>query len=286
MTTAALSMKGKVCLLTGSSQGIGKATAVGLARLGATLILPVRDLARGEAVLAEIRALGEKTDVTLMQADLSSQASIRKLAEEFLQRHERLDVLINNAGGINMKRQLSPDGLELTFATNHLGYFLLTNLLLDRLKRSAPARIINVASNSHLRGRIDFDDLQGEKNYEGWRAYGQSKLANVLFTYELSRRLAGTGTTANCLHPGVVATGFGHNQGYLGVLVKLGAPFLMSPEKGARTTLYLATSPEVEGITGKYFVRCKQVRSSPASYDEEAARRLWQISAQLTNLPV
>lgn len=278
-------MRGKVCLVTGSSSGIGKETALGLARLGATVVMVCRDRARGEAARYEIASAGGGATVDLLLADLSSQAAIHSLAEELTSRYPRIDVLVNNAGALNTARRLTDDGIEMTFAVNHLAYFLLTNLLLDTLKASAPARIVNVASDSHTNAHINFDDLQGARRYRGMQAYGQSKLANILFTYELARRLQGSGVTANCLHPGVVATGFGHNNGRLISLgFRLIAPFVTKPDEGAKTSIYLASSPQVDGVSGKYFVKCKETRSSAASYDEAAARRLWDLSAELTHL--
>jgi NAD(P)-dependent dehydrogenase (short-subunit alcohol dehydrogenase family) len=222
-----------------------------------------------------------------MVADLSAQQGVRQLAETFKGRHQRLDVLVNNAGAFFMSRRENVDGIEMTLALNHLGYFLLTNLLLDTLKASAPARIVNVSSAAHERAQIDFDALQGDGKYRGMQSYGQSKLANVLFTYELARRLEGTGVTVNALHPGLVATNFGANNGWFVSLIKrLVTVFSISAEEGAQTSIYLATSPEVEGVTGKYFVNQQPVPSSPASYDEATASRLWQVSAEMTALPV
>jgi NAD(P)-dependent dehydrogenase (short-subunit alcohol dehydrogenase family) len=219
------------------------------------------------------------------RADLSSQQQIRDLAGRFRARHDRLDVLINNAGGLWMQRQLSVDGLEMTFGVNHLAYFLLTQLLLDTLRASAPARIVNVSSDAHRRAVLDFDNLQGERGYGGWRAYCRSKLANLLFTYELDRRLRGTGVTVNALHPGWVATGFARDNGWRGWLLQRAAGlFALSPEEGARTVIYLASSAAVADVSGRYFVREQAVPSSPASYDEAAARRLWEVSEGLTRL--
>lgn len=278
-------MKDRVCLITGCTQGIGRAAALELGRAGAHLLLVARSRERGQAVLDEIQAANPEAKAELLLADLSARSEIRRLADEVNQRRLPLHVLVNNAGGINMRRQTTVDGFELTFATNHLAYFLLTHLLLERLVASAPARIVNVASNAHNGGEIRLDDLQLTHGFTGWKAYSQSKLANVLFTYELARRLDGKSVTANCLHPGVVATGFGHGQPFLGFFVKLGRPFLLTPEKGARTLIYLASSPEVEGVTGKYFVKCKERRSSQESYDEALARKLWAKSAELVEIP-
>jgi NAD(P)-dependent dehydrogenase (short-subunit alcohol dehydrogenase family) len=218
-------------------------------------------------------------------ADLSSQASVRQLAAEFLEGYERLDILVNNAGAFFARRQVSVDGIEMTLALNHLGYFLLTHLLLDRLKDSAPARIVNVSSGAHVAARLNLDDLENQRGFSGWKAYGESKLANIYFTYELARRLDGSGVTVNALHPGFVATNFGvSNGGLLAPVFRLFQLAAITPQEGAQTTLYLAASPEVEGVTGQYFDRCKAVRSSGVSYDPQIARRLWEISAEMTGL--
>ncbi len=276
-------MNGKVCLITGATQGIGKAAAIEIGRRGPILVVVGRDEGRLAQVVKEIKDQSGNDKVESLLADLSSQASIRQLAAQFLARHDRLHVLVNNAGGVFMERKLTVDGFETTWAVNHLGYFLLTELLLPVLKASAPARIVNVASGAHKGARINFDDLQGERGFSGFRMYGQSKLANILFTFELSRRLAGTGVTANCLHPGVVSTGFGkNNTGMLKTLLSVFGFLLLSPEKGARTTVYLATSKEVDGVTGKYFDKCQPVPSSPQSVDLEVARRLWEVSEGMT----
>lgn len=288
MPTVHTNMQGKVCLLTGATSGIGKATALGLAQMGATVVMVSRDRARGEAVQAEIKTKSGNAAVDLLLADLSAQQSIRQLAENFQQRYTQLHVLINNAGLFMLRRRTTVDGLEMTFAVDYLAPFLLTNLLLDVLKASAPARIVNVSSNSHEAGYIKLDDLQAEHHYRSMRAYGQSKLAVVLFTYELARRLQGTGVTANCLHPGFVATNIA--QSGMGpasrIVTRLIFSFGISPQEGAKTSLYLASSPEVEGVTGKYFVKGIPQRSVPISYDESLQRQLWEESAKLVNLPV
>src|SRR5215207_538723 len=276
----------KVCLITGATSGIGKATAMGLANMGASVVMVGRDRGKGEAAMAEIKEKSPNASVDLMLADVSSQEEIRRLADHFKEAYPRLDVLINNAGVIRSKRITTADGIEMTFAVNHLAYFLLTNLLLDVLKASAPSRIVNVSSGAQSNGTIDFDDLQGQKGYKGAKAYSQSKLANVLFTYELARRLEGTGVTANCLHPGVVRTNFGSGvSGVFGFIVRAWRPLMISPEKGAETSIYLASSPEVESLSSRYFVKKAEARSSDVSYDERLARRLWEVSAELTNLP-
>jgi retinol dehydrogenase-14 len=279
---------GKTVLITGATGGIGKATAVGLARLGARVGITGRDRARTETAAAEIARASGNPAVDAFVADLSSQAEVRRLAAEVLDAFPRLDVLINNVGGFWATRHVTADGLEHTFAVNHLAGFLLTNLLLDRLKASAPARVVTVSSGAQAMGRIDVDDLQGEQTYSGQRAYNQSKLADVMFTYELARRLEGTRVTATALHPGVVNTGFGaEDQSWIfKVLVPLVRPLMKSPEHGAATSIYLASSPEVEGITGRYFANRKPRQSQKASYDTATTRRLWQVSADLVGLPV
>ena len=284
--SAGTNMNGKVCLVTGANQGIGKETAAALARMGATVVMTSRDRGKGEAALADVRQRSGSAGVELMLADFSSLASIRQVAADFKSRHQKLDVLVNNAGALMTSRSTTADGFETTFGVNHLGYFLLTNLLLDTIKASAPARIVNVSSRAHTRAEMDFDNLNSEGKYSGMTAYSRSKLANVMFTYELARRLEGTGVTTNCLHPGVVRTGFGrNNSGIVKVGVNVfqfvGRPWLLSPEKGAATSIYLASSPEVEGITGKYFDNCRDVPSSTASYNEEAQRKLWGVSEEM-----
>ena len=278
-------MQGKICLVTGSTSGIGRVTALALAKMGATVVLACRNKSKGEATRDEIKAQNPNAPVDILLADLSSQQSVRQLARDFTDRYSRLDVLLNNAGGIFLRRSTTIDGLEQTFAVNYLAPFLLTNLLLDTLKASAPARIVTVASGAHQGATINFDDLQAKKRYSAMGAYGQSKLATILFTHELAKRLQGTNVTANCLHPGMVATNFGNGNGpVLSFLVKLVMRTGISPEKGAETSIYLASSPEVEGVTGKYFSNCKEVRSSKESYDDAAAQRLWEVSAELTRL--
>ncbi len=278
-------MNGKICIVTGSNIGIGKITAIELAKMGGHVVMICRDKSRGESAQAEIKKKSGNEKVDLLLADFSSQESIRRVAEEFNQKYDRLDVLVNNAGAIFGERKLTVDGIETTFAVNHLGYFLLTNLLLDKLKASAPSRIVNVASRAHMRTTMNFDDLYGEKDFQSFRAYAQSKLANVMFTYELAERLEGMGVTVNCLHPGVVATGFGRGgTKFFQFLFKLGAPLLTSPKKGAETSVFLASSPEMEDVSGKYFVNKRVQKSSDASCDREAWKRLWNLSEKLTGM--
>ena len=275
-------MRGKVCIVTGASSGIGRVAALRLAERGATVVLVCRNEERGAPVLEEIVRRGGSGTATLLTADLSSQRQVREAAAAFLARFDRLDVLINNAGIAGWgARLVTEDGLETTFAVNHLAPFLLTGLLLDRLKASAPARVITVSSVAHRNVAFDFDNLQGERRYSGFGAYCRSKLANVLFTRELARRLEGTGVTANCLHPGVVATGIFRNlPGWMrAVLV---SPLVLSTEKGADTLLYLATAAEVADVSGSYFVRRKPARTSRVARDPAVARRLWEASEALT----
>ena len=283
-------LDGKTCLVTGATNGVGLETAVGLAKLGGTVVMTARNEAKGKASLADVISRSGSESVDLMMADFASMASIRKFAEEFKKKYDRLEVVVNNAGAVNMSRSVTEDGFETTFGVNHLGYFLLTNLLLELVKSSAPARIVNVSSRAHSRAAMEFDDLNAEKSYSGFTVYGRSKLANVLFTYELARRLEGTDVTANCLHPGVVRSGFGQNSnnGWLGILFKtfytLAVPFSKSNAEGAETSIYLASSPEVEGVTGKYFADSQEVPSSAASQDVEAQGRLWEVSEEMCNL--
>jgi NAD(P)-dependent dehydrogenase (short-subunit alcohol dehydrogenase family) len=276
-------MKGKNVLVTGGTNGIGLVTARELARMGAQVTIVSRNPEKC-AVVAEALKTETGNPVEFIAADLSTLAGITQAAAGFKQRNTRLHALVNNAGGFFNKRFVTPDGFEMTFALNHLNYFMLTNLLLDVLKASAPARVVNVASGIHMGASLDFENLQGEKRYTGFRAYGQSKLANVLFTYELARRLEGSGVTVNALQPGYVDTGLSLNNGFFfRVFAKLSARlFGRKPEEGARTSIYLASSLEVEGVTGKYFADCQPVESSPLSYDEELAKKLWQVSLELT----
>lgn len=280
-------MKGKAVLITGATNGIGKVTALELAKKGATVVVVGRNPAKTAQVIQQIRQNSNNSAVDGLVTDLSTMSGIRQLGHAFRRKYPQLHVLINNAGGIFANRMVTVDGYEHTFALNHLAYFLLTNLLLDMLQANAPSRIINVSSRSHEGAVLDFDDLQNEHhyNYGGYRAYGQSKLANLLFTYELARRLATTGVTVNALHPGSVATGFGENNiGVMKFSMRIFHQFSLTPEQGADTVVYLASSPDVEGITGKYWTNRTAVSSSAESYDEQAQKRLWSVSVQLTGL--
>jgi len=276
---------GRTVLVTGATGGIGRATAMGLATMGANLAITGRDRERTEGAAREIRA-ASSGQVDLFVADLSSQSEVRQLADKVLQTYPRIDVLVNNVGGYWNTRHVTPDGFEHTFALNHLAPFLLTNLLLDRLKQSAPARVVTVASNAHATGEIDFDDLQGEWSYSGSRAYNQSKLANILFTYELAKKLRSSAVTANALHPGVVNTSFGAEdpRGIQRLIIPFARPFLKTPAQGAATSIHLASAPDLEQVTGGYFADSKPKRSSKRSYDEAAAARLWQVSTDLVGL--
>jgi NAD(P)-dependent dehydrogenase (short-subunit alcohol dehydrogenase family) len=277
-------MNGRICLVTGGTNGIGKSAAQELARMGATVVIVGRDAQKTSEVVQEIRAASGNPNVDSLLADLSSQQEVRRLAHEFKNKYSQLHVLLNNAGAVFMQRQLSVDGVEMTFALNHLASFLLTNLLLDTIKASAPARIINVSSNAHTTGKIEFDNLQGERNYSP-RVYENSKLANILFTMELARRVEGTGVTVNALHPGFTATGFAKNNGkVMATLVSIFAPLVArSPAKGAETSIFLASSPSVEGITGKYFYDSQVIAAAPRSTDMVVARKLWDASTEMVD---
>jgi NAD(P)-dependent dehydrogenase (short-subunit alcohol dehydrogenase family) len=279
-------MGGKVALVTGGTSGIGKATAMALSAMGADVVVVGRDRERGEGAAAEIRArTGGKVDLAL--ADLSSQAEVRALADEFKKRYDRLDVLVNNAGLVQSTRTETVDGLETTFATNHLAPFLLTNLLLDLLEKSAPSRVVTVSSEAERWGNIDFDDLQSKKKYRGFPVYGMTKLANIMFTYELAERLEGTGVAATCMHPGAVNTRFGtNNTGPMTILFRAFKPFMRTPEQGADTVIWLASSPDVEGLSGRYYANRKPLKPKKIANDPEARRRLWEESERLTGLGV
>lgn len=278
-------MDNKICIVTGANAGIGKATTEGLAKAGATVVMMCRQTDTGQAALDDIQKKTGSDKLHLIQVNLASFDEIRAAAKTFLDRFDRLDVLINNAAVVPSKRELTQDGIEKQFGVNHLAPFLLTLLLIDRLKQSTPSRIVNVSSTLHHSATIDFDDLQAERSYGALRVYGQSKLANVLFTYELARRLEGTGVTVNAVHPGGVRTQLGrHAPIWLKPLLLLASALMIGPEKGAKTSLYVATAPELEDTTGKYFAKSRVAPSSKESHDEAVAKRLWEISAELTGV--
>ncbi|HEX2756492.1 MAG TPA: SDR family oxidoreductase [Candidatus Limnocylindrales bacterium] len=282
------SLTGRTVLITGGTSGIGRAAAISLAAMGARVGITGRDRVRAEEAAAEIARASGNPAVDVFVADLSSQAEVRRLAGDVLSAYPRLDVLLNNVGGFWAHRHVTADGLEHTFALNHLAPFLLTSLLLERLTASAPARVVTVSSGAQSMGRIDFDDLMGERKYSGQRAYNQSKLANVMFTYELARRLEGSGVTATVLHPGVTSTAFSAEDPAraFAPLVAVLRPFMRSPERGADTAVHLASSPEVEGVSGRYFADRKARTSHRSSYDTATTARLWRVSADLVGLPV
>lgn len=278
---------GKTCMITGANSGIGKAATLGLSKMGATVVMVCRDAAKAEQARTDVlRASGvAEESLQIMTADLASLTSVRKLADEFVATKRSLHVLVNNAGLILGRRTVTQDGLETTFEVNYLSHFLLTNLLLPVLKANAPSRIINVSSDAHTGGHIDFEDLQEEGGYGAMKSYSQSKLAQVLFTRELAEKLKGTGVTVNSVHPGVVATNWGrHSAGALSFGIRLGSVFMISPEKGADTVVYLASSPEVDGVTGEYFTKRKAVSSSKESMDDSEAAKLWDVSEKLVGM--
>jgi retinol dehydrogenase 12 len=282
-------MKDRICLVTGANTGLGLETARGLARRGATVVMTARDVDKGRAAVEEVRRTSDNDDVELLELDLASTASVRRAAASFLDRHDALHLLVNNAGLVLSERRTTDDGFEATFGVNHLGHFLLTWLLLDRLKASAPSRVINVASDVHRASRgLDFDDLQRERRrYIGFAAYNDSKLANVLFTRELARRLDDSGVVVHAVHPGAVKSGFardGDTRGWFKVLVDVGSPFMITPEQGARTTLYVATSDDAGQTTGEYWYKRKRRTPSGPARDAAAARRLWDVSVALLGL--
>jgi len=280
-------MEGEVALITGGTSGIGKATATALAAMGAEVVVSGRSKERGEAAVEEIRERSGNEKVSLVLADLAVQAEVRGLAQAFKERHDRLDVLVNNACIIQSQRTETPDGIELTLAVNHLAPFLLTNLLLGLLKESAPSRIITVSSEARRGAEIDFGDLQSERRYRAFRVYGMTKLANILFTYELAERLEGTGVVANCLHPGSVNTNFANYNRSLGTLLfRAFKPFMRTPEQGADTVVYLAVSPETREMTGRYLTDRKVISSYEELHDDVTQKRLWEVSEELTNLEV
>jgi NAD(P)-dependent dehydrogenase (short-subunit alcohol dehydrogenase family) len=281
-------MQGHTVVITGANSGVGRATAVALAAAGADTLITARNEERGREAVADIRRDSGSGRVELVVFDLADLASVRQGAEQILDRCQRIDVLVNNAGLVLSQRTETVDGYESTFGVNHLGPFLLTQLLTERLIESAPARVVNVASTAHQAARrgLDFDDLQTTRHYRGMQAYSRSKLANILFTTELARRMSGVGVTANSLHPGTVATGFARDddaKGFLAFGVKVIKPFILTPEKGARTSVYLASSPDVAEVTGQYYVRCRARPPSPSAQDEAAAALLWSVSEELVD---
>lgn len=282
-------MNGKVVLVTGATAGIGKVTARELADKGATVVIVGRNEAKTRQVVAEIKGQTGNDNVDYLIADLSLMAQVYQLADDFKARYDHLDVLINNAGSIFFERGETSEGIEKTIALNHLSPFLLTNLLLETIKASAPARIITLSSNAHNAGQIDFEDLQGKRKYGGFNNYAHSKLANVMFTYELARRLEGTGVTANAVHPGVVRTNFGktnNQQWWTGIFTGIFGLFAVDEEEGAKTGIYVASSPDVEGVTGKYFAKSQIADTASQSKDIDAQKRLWEISEQMVGLTV
>jgi NAD(P)-dependent dehydrogenase (short-subunit alcohol dehydrogenase family) len=285
-----MDMNGRICMITGATNGIGKSTAMGLAQKGATVVIVGRNAEKTKLLIDEIQRVTGNENIDGFVADLSSQQEVRRLAQQFKEKYQQLHVLVNNAGAVFMKRELSVDGIEMTFALNHLAYFLLTHLLLDMIIASSPARIINVSSDAHLTNRIEFDNLQGERNYTGFGAYSTSKLANVLFTNELAQRLkmnsASANVTANALHPGFINSGFGKNNS--GFTAKLMAGFITmfggSVDEGAKTPIFLASDPSVVHISGQYFSNCKPSRVAPIAKDPEIAKRLWDLSLNFVNM--
>jgi len=277
-------MNGKVCLVTGATDGIGKVSARVLAELGAKVIIVGRNPEKSAIVLAELRSISGNENIDLLMADLAVMQEVRDLAEQVISRYDRIDVLLNNAGGYFTKHEITSDGLEMTFALNHMSYFLLTNKLMELLKYSAPARIVNVSSDAHYGVDIEFENLNGEQEYKAWKAYQKSKLANVLFTYELLKKVPGN-ITVNCLHPGFVATNFGHNNGgFFGPVLKIAQRIsAINPEEGAKTSIFLCSAPEVKGVSGKYFYKCQPKTSSRESRNMDTGKRLWQISSDIAS---
>ena len=278
-------MNGKVCLVTGATDGIGKVSARVLAELGAKVIIVGRNPEKSAIVLAELRSISGNENIDLLMADLAVMQEVRDLAEQVISRYDRIDVLLNNAGGYFTKHKITSDGLEMTFALNHMSYFLLTNKLMELLKYSAPARIVNVSSDAHYSVDIEFENLNGEQEYKAWKAYQKSKLANVLFTYELLKKVPGN-ITVNCLHPGFVATNFGHNNGgFFGPVLKIAQRIsAIDPEEGAKTSIFLCSAPEVKGVSGKYFYKCQPKTSSRESRNMDTGKRLWQISSDIASI--
>ena len=280
-------MRGKVVVITGATSGIGAVAAERLAEMGARLVLVARDQGRAAAELARLRKKGPGVQHSMVEADLSRLEEMKRAGRQIAASEARIDVLINNAGALFGQRMVTADGLEMTFATNHMSYFVLTEMLRERLIASAPARVINTSSDAHRRGRLDFNDLQSARGYKGFPVYGLSKLCNILFTRELAGRLAGAGVTANSLHPGFVATRFGDQSGgAMSFFIRIAKSFAISPEKGAETIVYLASSSEAAGTTGEYFYKCRPATPTREAQDDEAARRLWQESANIAGLNV
>jgi len=277
-------MNGKVCLVTGATDGIGKVSARVLAEKGAKVIIVGRNPEKSATVLAELKSSSGNENIDLLMADLAVMQEVRDLAEQVISRYHRLDILLNNAGGYFAKHELTSDGLERTFALNHMSYFLLTNKLMELLKSSAPARIVNVSSDAHYGVDMDFENLNGEQEYKAWKAYQKSKLANVLFTYELLKKVPAD-ITVNCLHPGFVATNFGHNiGGFFGPVLKIAQRIsAIDPEEGAKTSIFLCSAPEVKGVSGKYFYKCQPKTSSRESRNMDTGKRLWQISSDIAS---
>ena len=277
-------MNGKICLVTGSTDGIGKVSARVLAEMGAKVIIVGRNPEKSAAVLTELKSVSGNENIDLLLADLAVMQEVRDLAEQVIGRYDRLDVLLNNAGGYFTKHEITSDGLEMTFALNHMSYFLLTNKLMELLHSSTPSRIVNVSSGAHYGVDIEFDNLNGEQDYKAWKAYQKSKLANVLFTYELLKKVPAD-ITVNCLHPGFVATNFGNNNGgFVSPVLKIAKRIsAIDPEEGAKTSIFLCSSPEVEEVSGKYFFKCQPKTSSRESRNMDTAKRLWQISSDIAS---
>ena len=277
-------MNGKVCLVTGATDGIGKVSARVLAELGAKVIIVGRNPEKSAIVLAELRSISGNENIDLLMADLAVMQEVRDLAEQVISRYDRIDVLLNNAGGYFTKHEITSDGLEMTFALNHMSYFLLTNKLMELLKYSAPARIVNVSSDAHYGVDMEFENLNGEQEYKAWKAYQKSKLANVLFSYELLKKVPGN-ITVNCLHPGFVATNFGHNNGgFFGPVLKIAQRIsAIDPEEGAKTSIFLCSAPEGKGVSGKYFYKCQPKTSSRESRNMDTGKRLWKISSDIAS---
>lgn len=278
-------MQRKVVVITGATSGIGQVAAEGLAGMGARMVLVARDKARGEAAMARLSERAPGVAHSIHYADLSRLGEMKRVAAEIAAAEPRIDVLINNAGALFGSRQVTEDGLELTFATNHMAYFVLTLGLRERLLASAPARVVNTSSDAHKGYKLDFDDLQSSQGYSGFKAYGRSKLCNILYTRELARRMASTKVTANCLHPGFVATRFGDQSGgIVSKVVRIAKTFAISPEKGAETIVYLASSPEVANVSGGYFYKCRPATPTKDAQDDAAAQRLWLETEKLAGL--